>query len=181
MNAMTAENLRSAFGGESQAHMRYRVWATHAEKEGFNNVARLFRAVSFAEEIHATNHFKVLKGEKGDFLVASGAGFGLGDTSSNLLAAAQGEIFEVEQMYPAYMAVAEMQGEKQAIRSMKLAFEAEKTHAKLYLEAKDAVDNGKDFEAGDIHVCEICGFVTADETIDICPICGAKKELFKTF
>ena len=46
MNAMTAENLRSAFGGESQAHMRYLAWADKAEKDGFENVGRLFRAIS---------------------------------------------------------------------------------------------------------------------------------------
>jgi len=54
MNAMTVQNLRSAFGGESQAHMRYLIWADKAEKEGFPNVGRLFRAISFAEQVHAT-------------------------------------------------------------------------------------------------------------------------------
>ena len=67
MRDMTAANLRSAFGGESQAHMRYKIWADVAEKEGFCNVASLFEAVSFAEQIHATSHFSVLKDVKGAF------------------------------------------------------------------------------------------------------------------
>ncbi|EOC99662.1 rubrerythrin family protein [Caldisalinibacter kiritimatiensis] len=181
MNAMTAENLRSAFGGESQAHMRYRVWAKKAEEEGFKNVATLFRAISYAEEVHASNHFEALKDEKGDFLVASGSGFGLGTTSENLQAAADGEMFEVEQMYPAYKAVAEMQGEKLAARFMHYALEAEKTHAELYLKAKDSVDEGKDFNIDSVHVCEICGYTTIDEAPDVCPVCGAKIEKFKAF
>ncbi len=59
MKAMTAQNLRSAFGGESQAHMRYRIWGgDKADEDGFPTVARLFRATSDAEEIHATLHLK---------------------------------------------------------------------------------------------------------------------------
>ena len=82
MNAMTSENLRSAFGGESQAHMRYRIWGNEAEKQGFPNVKRLFDATSEAEAVHATLHFKALKDVKGDFSVTSGAGFGNKKTKS---------------------------------------------------------------------------------------------------
>lgn len=57
-NAMTSEFLHSAYGGESMAHMRYLIWGDMAAKEGFPNVARLFRAISDAEQVHATNHFR---------------------------------------------------------------------------------------------------------------------------
>jgi rubrerythrin len=178
MNAMTAQNLRSAFGGESQAHMRYLIWADKAEKEGFPNVGRLFRAISFAEQVHATGHFKAMKDESGDFQVTAGAGFGLGTTSENLQGAINGENFEVEQMYPAYIAVAELQNEKAALQSMKFAIEAEKVHSKMYSEAKEAVDGGKDVEFNEVYVCPICGYVEANGAPDKCPICGAKKEMF---
>jgi rubrerythrin len=181
MKEMTAQNLRSAFGGESQAHMRYISWANKAEKDGFSNVTRLFRAISYAEQVHATNHFKVMKDVKGDFQVTAGAGFGIGTTSENLEAAKNGELFEVNEMYPAYIAVAEMQGEKDAVRSMKLALEAEKLHAKLYEEAKKAVDSGKDLGSETIYVCPFCGYIVMGEAPDNCPICGAKKEMFKEF
>lgn len=181
MNQMTAANLRSSYGGESQAHMRYKVWGAKAKEEGFANVAKLFNAISYAEQVHATNHFKALKDEKGDFLVASGAGFGLGSTSENLQGAIDGEVFEVEQMYPSYLSVAQMQGEKRAEVSMRYALEAEKTHVDLYTKAKEAVDQGKDVELGDIHVCEVCGYTVEGEAPDTCPICKVKKEKFKTF
>jgi len=61
MHAMTKENLEAAFAGESQAHMKYLIFADQAEKDGFPNIARLFRANAFAEQVHATGHFKVLK------------------------------------------------------------------------------------------------------------------------
>ena len=76
---------------------------------------------SDAEEVHATLHFKALKDVSGDFLVASGAGFGLSTTSDNLQGAINGELHEVNQMYPAYIAVAEMQEEKTAISAMRLS------------------------------------------------------------
>ena len=96
MKAMTAGFLRSAFGGESQAHMRYLIYAGQAEAEGFANVARLFTAIAHAERVHATNHFTALRGERGAFDVTSGAGFGLTTTAENLDIAIGGERFEIE-------------------------------------------------------------------------------------
>ena len=58
MRKMTEDNLKAAFAGESQAHMRYLAFADKAEREGFANVARLFRAISFAEQAHATGHLR---------------------------------------------------------------------------------------------------------------------------
>ncbi|WP_138159025.1 rubrerythrin family protein [Peptoniphilus catoniae] len=178
MNQMTSDNLRSAFGGESQAHMRYLIWADTAEKENFKNVARLFKATSAAERVHATLHFKALKDVKGDFPVTSMAGFGIGSTSENLEGARDGEIFESTQMYPAYIAVAEMQGEKEAVKAMKFATAAEEVHAQRYQEAKDFVDNGKDLEAEKILLCPVCGYITFDAEETVCPICGCKSEKF---
>ncbi len=39
---MTEGNLKSAYAGESQAHMRYSIFSQRAEKGGYLNVARLF-------------------------------------------------------------------------------------------------------------------------------------------
>jgi len=76
MQELTASNPRSAFGGESMAHMRYKIWADRAAQQGFPNVARLFTAISRAEQVHATGHFTALARVGGAFLYASAAGFG---------------------------------------------------------------------------------------------------------
>ncbi len=178
MNAMTQDNLRSAFGGESQAHMRYRIWGPVATKEGFPVTGRLFMATSDAEQVHATLHFKALKDCPGDFAVISGAAFGLSTTSENLVGAINGELHEVNQMYPAYIAVAEMQEEKAAIQAMRYAIEAEKVHAELFTKAKEAVDAGKDLEAEVILLCPVCGFISLTGEEEICPVCNVKKEMF---
>ena len=177
MNQMTSDNLRSAFGGESQARTRYNIWGDVAEKDGFKNVKRLFEATSDAEKIHATLHFKALKDVSGDFAVTSMAGFGINSTSDNLEAAKNGEIFESTQMYPAFIAVAEMQGEKEAVKAMKFASAAEKVHAERYQTAKEAVDAGKDLDVEKIYLCPVCGYIAFEEE-DKCPICGCAGSKF---
>jgi rubrerythrin len=167
MRKMTEESLKAAFAGESQAHMRYLIFAHKAEEEGFPNLARLFRAIAFAEQVHATNHFKAM-GQ-------------LGSSSDNLEVAIAGETFEVEEMYPAYDAIARLQEEKEAQRSIHYALEAEKIHAAYYRQAKQGVDAGKDLEIGQVYICSVCGYTGEGEPPDRCPICGASREKFQTF
>ena len=181
MHDMTAANLRSAFGGESQAHMRYKIWADVAEKEGFPNVAKLFRAVSFAEQIHATSHYVALKDVGGAFSVDSMAGFGIGKTRDNLAGAVEGETFEINEMYPTYKNTAEFQAEKNAERSFLWALETEKEHAKLFLKAKEAVDKKQDSDFKKLYVCKVCGYTHEGDAPDKCPLCGAPREKIETF
>ena len=181
MNAMTRAKLMSAYGGESQARTRYNIWGDVAKKDGFPNVGRLFHATSDAEKIHATLHFKALKDVKGDFDVVSGAGFGIGPTSENLQGAIDGETFEFTQMYPTYIAIAEMQNEKTAVQAMRYAVEAEKVHAKLFTQAKEQVDAGSDLDVESVLLCPVCGFISLTGEEDFCPLCNAKKELFVAY
>lgn len=167
MKKMTEANLRAAFAGESQAHMKYLNFAQRAEKEGHANVARLFQAVAFAEQVHASNHLRALEG-------IQGTGVNLGD-------AIAGETFEVDEMYPSYVAVAELQGEKRALRPMKWALEAEKIHAVLYAKAKEAVEKNQDISGEDIWICADCGFTVEGEAPDVCPVCGAPRARFRRF
>lgn len=181
MHAMTAANLRSAFGGESMAHMRYKAWGAKADDDGFPNVARLFRAIAYAEEVHAGNHFDAMADEAGAFLVASMAGFGLGPTSENLAGAIEGETFEIQEMYPAYKQTAGFQGEQDAVLSCHYALEAEKIHARMFTEAKKSVDAGKDLRLGAVQICSTCGHTLEGDAPDRCPICGAGKNRYVEF
>jgi rubrerythrin len=164
---MTKENLEAAFAGESQAHMKYLIFADQAEKDGFPNIARLFRANAYAEQVHATSHFKVLKK--------------LSTTADNLDVGVEGETFEIDEMYPAYMAVAELQEERGAVRSTRWAREAEKVHAQMYQAARPFAQAGKDAEVGKMYVCSVCGWTGEGDEPDNCPLCNAKKELFALF
>lgn len=167
MHPMTKDNLKAAFSGESQAYMKYLLFADRAEEEGFKNIARLFYAIAFAERVHASNHLNALNGSN--------------LTLDNLGVAIDGENFEVNEMYPAYKAVAELQDEKKAVKSMHYALEAEKIHAALYSEAKDAVKTGKDMEMGEVNICPVCGHTVLGKAPERCPICGIQGDRFKRF
>ncbi len=180
---MTLDALASSFGGESMAHMRYTLFADKADREGFPNVARLFKAIAYAEKVHAGNHYNALSELKGDLKVVAGATFGPGSTSKNLELAIMGEDYEVNEMYPAYLSLAELQGEKRAANSFKWALEAEKIHVELYRRAKDYVDRGEDFPIeGKVWVCPVCGHTyIGTEPPDRCPVCGAPKDRYVGF
>jgi Rubrerythrin len=85
---------------------------------------------------------------------------------------------EVTQMYPAYIAVAQLQGEKEAENAMKYAVAAEKVHAELYTKAKEYVDQGKDLDAKVVKLCPVCGYITITGEEDKCPLCGASIDRF---
>lgn len=167
MAGKTKENLSAAFAGESQAHMKYLIFADAAAKEGLQNISRLFSAVSFAERVHAAGHFRVLAGA--------------GATAANLEKAVAGETYEVNEMYPGFIAAADGEGEKAASTSFRFAIEAEKQHAALYARAKAAADSGKDLGIGVLHVCPVCGHTVEGSAPDKCPVCGARKDAFRAF
>jgi rubrerythrin len=167
LRKMTEDNLKNAFAGESQAHMRYVIFAKRAEAEGFPNIARLFRAISYAEQVHATNHFDVLGMIRG--------------SSDNLQVAIDGETYEINEMYPAFNAVARLQEEKGAMQTFNAALQAEKIHASMYQKAKQAVGTSKDIQLGAVYICDVCGYTVEGEAPNRCPICGASKEKFRKF
>jgi rubrerythrin len=181
MHEMTANNLRSAYGGESMAHVRYKIWSTKAAQEGFPNVSRLFTAISHAEQVHATNHFTELGKEVGGFGVCSAAPFGLTTTSENLQGAINGETFEITEMYPVYLNAAQFQKEKGAELSFHYALSAERIHAQMFRNAKQEVDAGRDVRLGPVQICGVCGYTCEGEAPDNCPVCSSAKETFKEF
>jgi len=164
---MTHEFLSAAFAGESQAHMKYAIFAEEAAKKGLKKLANLFKAISHAEYVHAKAHFVAMKK--------------LGDAAANIQGALDGECFEIDEMYPVYHATAKLQGEKDAERTTHYAMEAEKIHAKQYTHALDLVKGGKDYDADSVYICEICGHTEEGHAPDKCPVCNAKKDLFKAF
>ncbi|HLD49316.1 MAG TPA: rubrerythrin family protein [archaeon] len=158
----TEENLKAAFAGESQANRKYLAFAKKADEEGFAQIAKLFRAAANAETVHALSHLKALKGVR--------------STKENLQEAIDGETYEFKKMYPEM--IKEAEGNQQALISFQRANRAEKVHADLYTKALESAENGKDIEAKDIFVCQVCGF-TANEAPDECPVCGSLKKMFE--
>jgi len=160
----TTDNLKDAFAGESQANRKYLAFGEQAAKDGYVQVAKLFRAVAAAETIHAHAHLRALDGVKG--------------TLENLAAAMAGEDYEVKEMYPPMLATAKAEGHKRAERSMTYALEVEKVHYDLFQQAFDAVKAGQDLPATAILVCPVCGHTVVGDAPDTCPICRAMGDRF---
>jgi len=161
----TSENLQDAFAGESQASRKYLYFAEKADQEGHKQIARLFRAASDAETVHARNHLKVMQGIK--------------STDDNLKAAIGGEHHEFTEMYPAFMKQAEVEGDKKANDSFDLANKVEQIHHRLYQTALSMLEKGQAMAEKPIYVCQYCGNTVEGEAPDKCPICGAPKKMFK--
>ena len=159
------ENLMAAFAGESQANRKYLAFAEKADKDGFLQVAKLFRAAAAAETVHAHSHLRVLGGIK--------------STKENLQAAVEGEHHEFTKMYPEFIEEAKAEENKGANRTFTYANEVEKIHHKLYESALKAVEDGKDLEKNDIYICPVCGYTHEGEPPDKCPVCGAVKKVFQ--
>jgi rubrerythrin len=164
MMSTSIENLREAFAGESQANRRYLAFAQKAEKEGFTQIAKLFRAAADAETIHALSHLKIT-GE-------------IKSTNENLETAISGETFEFSKMYPEYIKTAKEEGNKRATWSFEVANKVEEVHANLYMKALQAVNGNNDLLETDYYVCNVCGNTVENEAPDRCPICNAPKRQF---
>ena len=159
----TEENLKAAFGGESQANRRYLAYAKQAEKDGNPHIAKLFRAVAAAETVHAHNHFGRLGG--------------INSTAENLKAAIAGENYEVTTMYPEFIADAETEGDKKAQTIMSWAWEVEKQHEEYFRHAlKTLGAEAKDVE---IFVCPVCGSTHIGARPEKCPVCGTPGSRFE--
>lgn len=157
----TEKNLLEAFAGESQANRKYLAFAKRAEQDGYEQVAKLFRAAAEAETVHAHAHLRTLGGVKG--------------TAENLKEAIAGETHEFKEMYPAMIEKAKEEGDKAAERSFSFANEVEKIHAGLY---QKALDNLESLPETDYYVCSVCGYTCEMEPPETCPVCGAKAKAF---
>jgi rubrerythrin len=160
----TPENLKSAFAGESQANRRYLAFAQKAEEEGYPQVAKLFRAASEAETVHALNHAKIMGEVKA--------------TAENLETAITGETFEFKKMYPEYLKTAKKEENTQATWSFNVANQVEQVHANLFTKAAKALKAGKELPKVDYYVCSVCGNTVENEPPEKCPICGNPKSKF---
>jgi rubrerythrin len=156
----TNENLAVAFAGESQANRKYLAFARAAEKEGHPQIARLFRAAADAETIHALAHLTNMGG--------------VGSTLENLKAAVAGETYEYTEMYPPMVEQARKEGHKGKVM-LGFANEAEKVHARLFREALEAMQAGKDLSTMDVYLCPVCGDLEFGPPPERCPICGAPQ------
>lgn len=160
----TTDALQQAYAGEAKASLRLKVYAEKAEKEGYPQIAKLFRVIAFSEEIHGARALKVLKEIK--------------TTEENLEESFQSEKGVAAVAYGEFVKLAEAEGNQEAVIHFSQSRDVEGTHAKLY---KEAMNHFLEERETVYHVCLVCGYVADGVLPEICPVCGAKAEQFRPF
>lgn len=163
MSELTEKNLAYAFAAESKAAVRNEAFARKAEAEGYTQIARLFRAISEAESVHARRYLEFMRGK-------------IGSTEENLETAFNNEINANVNEYPKLIKDATDEGKKSVAKAFSRSRDVESGHADLY---KKAMNDMLAERETDYYVCQVCGFVAEDAPRDNCPVCGAVKGKFK--
>lgn len=163
MSGKTEKNLAYAFAAESKASVRNATFAKKAEMEGYSQIARLFRAVSDAESVHARRYLMLMRGK-------------IGSTEENLEAAFQNEIKANVEEYPKLIKEAAEDENRNVMKAFSQARDVESFHAELYKKALNDMVSDRETE---YYVCQVCGYISEDQAPDKCPVCGAVTEKFR--
>lgn len=171
---LTAVNLMKAFAGESQARNKYDLFADIAQTEGWHAIARHFREAAENEKYHARAQLReyneLVSGQEQKVTV------------ENLMAAAEGEHYEHEIMYPEFEAIAKEEGLNKIARLFKAIGKVEVEHEREYLALKKMLEDEGFFEGEgeESWICEVCGHVhRGKKAPNACPLCKADQEYFK--
>lgn len=169
-NSQTKKNLETAFAGESQAHTKYRYYASKAKKDGYVQISNIFAETAGNESEHAKLWFKYLH---------DGA---VPDTLDNLRDAAAGENYEWTDMYATFAKEAREEG----FDSIAFLFDGvariEKEHEERYLKLLANIENGMVFKRDNAVVwkCANCGHIhVGTDAPEVCPVCAHPKAYFE--
>ncbi len=178
--SQTEKNLLTAFAGESQARNRYTYYASAAREAGYEYIAAIFLETAENEREHAKIFFKHL-GE-GSAEIYAGYPFHLGDTLSNLAAAAEGENFEWTTLYQNFAEVAEKEGFREIAVSFREIAKVEKFHEARYRALAGHVGSNTLFHRSQPtrwH-CRNCGYVVqGHQPPEVCPSCKHPRAYYE--
>lgn len=164
----TEKNLQTAFAGESQARNKYTYFASVAKKEGYEQIAAIFLETAENEKEHAKMWCKLLGG--------------IGDTATNLKAAAEGENYEWTDMYDGFAKTAREEGFEAIAKMFEGVAAIEKHHEERYRKLLKNVEDKLVFSSeGDaIWQCRNCGhIVVGKEAPKVCPVCSHPQAYFQ--
>lgn len=171
----TLDNLKAAVNGETGASAKYTAYANLAEKEGYNQLASLWRATAAAEQIHIQMEYNLVTAEDSNWPRPSVTETKDTPLDLNLIDSANGEIYETSDMYPAFIKKAQEEGRNDAVLVFTRAKLAEGYHAALYLDAYNNIDNA---DEDHYYLCPVCGYIHKGKDFEKCPICFTPASKF---
>jgi rubrerythrin len=177
----TEKNLLAAFAGESQARNKYTYFAGAANKEGLEQISRIFIETAENEKEHAKVFFKYLEGGNVEITAAYPAGV-IGGTKNNLEAAAAGENMEWTTLYSGFTKVAQEEGFPEVARSFEQISKVEKFHESRYRKLIANIAGNEVFKKKTTvkwH-CTNCGYVhEGPEAPKECPACKHPQSYYE--
>lgn len=178
--ALTYKNMQEAFKGETTASAKYAAYSKQAEKEGYHEIALMFKATSASENIHANNHKVVLQAGN-QVIPAITPEYSVKSTAENLKDAIAGETYEINTMYPEFIANSITSENQSATISLTYALKTERKHKVLYDKALTAVENNTVSTTipSVYFLCPVCGNTYATSYPENCEISGTPSAIFK--
>ncbi len=164
----TEKNLATAFAGESQARNKYTYFAEVAQREGYEQLAEIFLSTARNEQEHARLWFDLLGG--------------IGNTATNLQAAAEGENYEWTDMYVTFAKEAEEEGFADIAAKFRLVAAIEKTHEERYRKLLNNVQMKQVFAKSEMSMweCRVCGHIVVGVAApEVCPVCHYAQSFFE--
>lgn len=165
----TEANLMAAFAGESQARNKYTYFASKAKKDGYVQIAKIFEETAENEKEHAKIWYKLLND-------------GIGSTTENLKAAAEGENFEWTDMYVQFAKEAREEGFNEIADLFEGVAAIEKEHEERYRKLLANIEGDLVFSKdGDVvWQCANCGHICVGKKApEVCPVCNHPQSYFQ--
>lgn len=165
----TEANLMAAFAGESQARNKYTYFASKAKKDGYVQIAKIFEETAENEKEHAKIWYKLLND-------------GIGSTTENLKAAAEGENFEWTDMYVRFAKEAREEGFNEIADLFEGVAAIEKEHEERYRKLLANIEGDLVFSKdGDVvWQCANCGHICVGKKApEVCPVCNHPQSYFQ--
>jgi rubrerythrin len=164
MDEKLKEAFHKVYEGESKAALRLKIFAKEAEKEELPQIAKLFRVISFSEEIHGERALRMLRE--------------IHDTDANLKESLLSETHVAGVAYDNFIKLAGDLKDDAASTIFSNSRDVEDAHAKLYDKAVNHLIGERETT---YYVCQVCGYVSDGILPDVCPVCGAPKSEFVEF
>lgn len=166
----TEANLYASFAGESQAFMKYTLYAEQAKKDGYVKVEKEFTKIAQNEKAHAELYLKHIHGGN------------IPKTERNIEDSANGEHYEWSEVYSGFAKVAKDEGFTDLANIFEGVAKVEQGHDKKFTELLTEVQNGNIFKSQQEEVweCLNCGHHHQGmQPPGVCPVCEHPQSYFK--
>ncbi len=174
MREATAKCLRDAFCSESMSHVRYLIFAGHAQDEAFPSLSRLLRAYALAKYLRASELYYLSRDMLDTYSVNADTYFIFERTVDNLNKAKDAEANSVKELFEPYYAIATSEEEPAAANCLQKSVAISRmiagiTESMILTMQKTAEEPS----IGDIYICSICGAISIGVPPEECPCCGS--------